>query len=596
MIGWMRKVVLVMVLSLLALGMIPDAIPSADSAGNSVCMAFFYAPNSGNYQKIEPFIQQMEENFSFLHVEEYSVDDYNELFMVIKEKYNISYDAPLIFIGNKWYYLDPWGRNLEREMNHLRESIVEFENIGGVGCPVVNDSDVVFPKPVCALEFYNFSSETEINMAVEFENAMRENITYTKTSRLDTSLSHNMENFRNLCENLGINISLPAVFVGNEAFTLNDSRAVNYGKNFSKVGISCPEIEQEGKDVCIVFFYNPVCHECLEAKDELEYLKFKYPLDIKEYNTIGDKGYNLLFKYYNAFDVSEENIGSFAVFMGDKYYYKLSQFGELEQEIKKYVNTGLPCPKPSEKGNAEETVKGFTILTVIAGGLVDGINPCAFATLIFLIAYMEKVKRRKKELLSIGISFSLGVFLGYLLIGVGLMEFYYGIEGIGAVSRYVYLFTGIFALILAAFNVSDYFRIGREEKTVLQLPKFLKRRRGRLIRVLTGDRHMTILAVLAFATGLGISMLEFVCTGQILFPIMAVIKSASTLKMTAFGYLLLYNTMFITPLLIILGLFYTGYSSEKLGEIQKRRHGMVKIITAIVLAVIGTYMLYITFG
>jgi len=110
----MRKVVLVMILSFLALGMMPGASPVAGSAEGGVCMAFFYAPNSDNYQKIEPFIQQMEENFSFLHVEEYSVDDYNELFLVIKEKYNISYDAPLIFIGNEWYYLDPWEGNLEQ--------------------------------------------------------------------------------------------------------------------------------------------------------------------------------------------------------------------------------------------------------------------------------------------------------------------------------------------------------------------------------------------------------------------------------------------------------------------------------------------------
>lgn len=593
----MKKIVLVIILSFLAIGMMPYASPSAGSTENSVCMVFFYAPNSGNYQKIEPLIQHMEENFSFLKVKEYSVDDYSELFMVIKEKYNISYDAPLIFMGNEWYYLDPWQVNLEREMNHIGKSVVEFESMGGVGCPVVNDSDVVFPKPVCALEFYNFSSETEIGMAVKFQDAMNRNITYTKMSRLDTSLSHNMENFRNLCENLDINISLPAVFIGEKAFPLNESgidSAIEYGRNFSKVGISCPDIEQAGKGICIIFFYNPVCHECLEAKDKLEYLKFKYPISIKEYNTIGDEGYNLLFKYYNAFDVSEENIGSFAVFMGDKYYYKLSQFGELEQEIKKHVDTGLPCPEPSKEGNAEETVKGFTILTVVAGGLVDGINPCAFATLIFFIAYMEKVKRRKKDMLSIGISFSTGVFIGYLFIGVGLMEFYYGIEGIGAVSRYVYLFTGIFALVFAAFNVYDYFRIGREEKTVLQLPKFLKKRRGRLIRTLTGDRHIMILAVLAFITGLGISMLEFVCTGQVLFPIMAVIKSASAMKMTALGYLLLYNTMFIMPLLIILALFYTGYSSEKLGEMQKRRHGMVKILTAVVLTVIGAYMLYIS--
>ncbi|RLF44937.1 MAG: hypothetical protein DRN17_03500, partial [Thermoplasmata archaeon] len=55
--------------------------------------------------------------------------------------------------------------------------------------------------------------------------------------------------------------------------------------------------------------------------------------------------------------------------------------------------------------------------------------------------------------------------------------------------------------------------------------------------------------------------------------------------------LILYNTMFILPLLAILALFYKGYSSEKLGVLQKRGHGTVKLMTALILAVVGIYML-----
>ena len=139
----------------------------------------------------------------------------------------------------------------------------------------------------------------------------------------------------------------------------------------------------------------------------------------------------------------------------------------------------------------------------------------------------------------------------------------------------------------------DYFRIEKEEKTVLQLPNFLKKRRGRIIKILTEKRGIILLSFLAFLVGLGISLLEFVCTGQILFPIMAVIKSASPLKTTAFLYLIAYNIMFIVPLLLILSFFYLGYASEALGEMQKRRHGLVKIFTSLVLLIAGIYMLYI---
>ena len=356
--------------------------------------------------------------------------------------------------------------------------------------------------------------------------------------------------------------------------------------------IIAPMSYGKDKEICLIFFYSPKCPKCMEAQDKLDNLKLKYPLDIKEYNILTDEGLKLLFKYYDAFNISENDRGSFAIFIGDRYYYKNSQFDELEEEIKKHLDTGLGCPQPSSEGNAEQIVKGFTILTVMAGGLADGINPCAFATLVFFVAYLERIKQGKRALLSIGISFSLAVFLGYLFIGLGILEFYYKIEEIGIVSKYVYLFAGAFAITFAIFNVWDYFKVEKKKKTILQLPRFLKRRRGRIIKILTEKEGIVILTALAFIVGLGISLLEFVCTGQILIPIMAVIKSASSLKITAFAYLVLYNVMFIIPLLAILLLYYIGYSSKALGEFQKKKHGLVKIFTAFILMVVGIYMLY----
>ncbi len=362
-------------------------------------------------------------------------------------------------------------------------------------------------------------------------------------------------------------------------------------------GDGLDEADAEGDNdtaICVIFFYSPTCPDCLEAKDRLEQLETRYPLALTVYNENAHP--DLLSRYYAGANVSGREQGYFAVFVGDRHYGHLENFDELEGYMQAHVNTGLPCPEPAEKGEAEERVRGFTVLTVVAGGLVDGVNPCAFATLVFFIAYMERMRHRRRALLSIGVAFSAAVFIGYLLIGLGLLEFYYGIAHLDEISRAVYLFAGLFALAVASLNLVDVALIRNSERTVLQLPRFLKRRRGRLIRVLTGRHGLVALAVLAFATGLGISLLEFVCTGQVLFPIMAVIKQASPLWMTAFGYLLLYTAMFIVPLLVVLMLFYAGYTSDRLGEWQRRHQGMVKLLTALVLGVIGGWMLYVTLG
>ncbi len=584
------------ILCILIIFIIASIPPISEGKESVVCVAYFYVEGCEGCEKVEPFLESMEKNFSFLNVERYDLVEHYLLFQNITKAYDTYFGTPIVFIGNEWYYFDPEQEDFQEKINKLEKTIREFEKMGGVECPVVDGELVNFPKPVCVLEFYNFTEVHEASFTQQVEDALKENVSYTQVKTFDASTETNDTILKNLCNTTHQEFFSPCIFVGEKAFPAEETyfnNTIGWAKNFSKIGLSCPEIIYEGKTICIVFFYTPTCHECMEAKDTLDYLKFKYPLNITMYSTLTDEGLDWLFKYYDAFNVSTDERESFAIFMGEKYFYKNAHFPELEEEIKKYVDTGLKCPKYSEEGSAEEILKGFTLLAVLAGGLADGVNPCAFATLVFFIAYLERMRHSKKALLSIGIAFSLAVFLGYLLIGLGILAFYYSIEGIGVVSEYVYLFAGIFALLLAALNIVDYFRIGKEEKTILQLPRFLKRRRGRVIKILTEKKGIMLLSFLAFVVGFAIALLEFVCTGQILFPIMAVIKSASPLKTTAFLYLIAYNIMFIVPLLLILSFFYVGYASDVLGEMQRKRQGLVKIFTAAILLLAGIYMLFV---
>jgi cytochrome c biogenesis protein CcdA len=329
----------------------------------------------------------------------------------------------------------------------------------------------------------------------------------------------------------------------------------------------------------------------MEAKGKMDSLALKYLLAVQEYETA--ENWDLLLRYYEAYNVSQQDYSTYAIFMGENHYHKINHFVLLEREIQIIGDNGLDCPElPPEKNN-ESLLEGVTLFAVISGGLIDGINPCAFATLIFFIAYLERVKQQKKTLLYIGLAFSLAVFLGYILVGLGILEFYYQADQSLLISDTIYLITGILALVLGFFNVYDYRRVKKDEKPILQLPRFLKKKRGRIIRILTKKRGIPLLVALAFLVGFGISLLEFVCTGQILIPVLAVIKTASPERITAYLYLIIYNIMFIVPLLLILGFFYIGYQSETFGEILRSRQGIIKILTAIFLFIIGIYMINI---
>jgi cytochrome c biogenesis protein CcdA len=62
---------------------------------------------------------------------------------------------------------------------------------------------------------------------------------------------------------------------------------------------------------------------------------------------------------------------------------------------------------------------GFFMGSLVAG-LTDGINPCAIATMIFLISFLATRKKSRREVLIIGLAYTATVFFTYLAMGLGL--------------------------------------------------------------------------------------------------------------------------------------------------------------------------------
>jgi len=177
-----------------------------------------------------------------------------------------------------------------------------------------------------------------------------------------------------------------------------------------------------------------------------------------------------------------------------------------------------------EKGEikkAEESIverfKSLGILTIISAGLIDGINPCAFATLIFFISYLTLLGRKRKEILWVGFGFSGAIFITYLLIGLGILSFVQHLSFLPLFSRIIYLLTIGFALFLGVFSFYDYIQLkkGRPSEMKLQLPDFLKKKIHQTIRKGSQSARYFLAAIVA---GFIVSLLEFTCTGQVYLP------------------------------------------------------------------------------
>jgi cytochrome c biogenesis protein CcdA len=240
-------------------------------------------------------------------------------------------------------------------------------------------------------------------------------------------------------------------------------------------------------------------------------------------------------------------------------------------------------------GRVGAVTDGLSVLPVIAAGLIDGINPCAFTTLIFLLASLALAGRARREVLVIGVVFSFAVFLTYFLIGLGFFAALRAAAAVSVVSVILRWVLVALLVIFAGLSVYDYtlIRRGRPSEMLLQLPSALKKRIHASIRT----RVRTVaLAGSSLVLGFLVSIFEFACTGQVYLPTLAYLVRVRQ-QATAVLLLLLYNICFIVPLLAVFGASWLGVSSQRITTVFQAHMGKVKLALAAVFVGLAVFTL-----
>jgi glutaredoxin len=362
--------------------------------------------------------------------------------------------------------------------------------------------------------------------------------------------------------------------------------------------LSKPSLKSFTLDV--TYFYQRGCPKCDRANALLKYMAKKYSqLNIKEIDLNTPDGKRLNETLSNRLNLpTEKRLIAPSIFIGNdtllpdeitesKAEALIHKYEKVSKEGTKLPpSTPAPSPTPTlgEMKKGEESIiqrfKSLGILTIVSAGLLDGINPCAFATLIFFISYLSFVGRKRTEILYVGLGYSGAVFMTYLLIGFGILSFVQHLSFLPLFSRIVYILTIVFALVLGILSFYDYIQLkrGRASEMKLQLPDFLKKRIHQTIREESKSARYFVAAI---AAGFMVSLLEFTCTGQVYLPTILFVTNVPSLRTSAVSYLILYNVMFIVPLLIIFGVVYWGVTSEQLAFFLKKRASAIKLFTSL---------------
>lgn len=368
------------------------------------------------------------------------------------------------------------------------------------------------------------------------------------------------------------------------------------------IGVCSPETVaacETQAPIWAAYFYQVGCQECSRAEADIRYIRSRYPqLVVEEFNIYE----HAALAQWLAERVGRTDLHTPAIFIGNDALIGEKEITpqNLQALMEKYAATG--APKVWADFNPETGLAGLVErfqalgpLTVALAGLVDGLNPCAFATLIFFIAYLTAGGYKGRQVLAVGGAFTAGVFLAYLAVGLGL---YKVLDLLGntltLLGRGLYGLTAVFCLVLAVLSFLDYrkARQGQIEGMTLSLPKALRNRARAVVRKGAGGdpRPIPAYAAGAFVTGTLVSLLELACTGQLYLPTIIFVLSVPALRARAAAYLLLYNLAFILPLVVVFALTYFGTTSFQLGQFLQKRTAAVKLGTAAVFLALALWL------
>ncbi len=353
----------------------------------------------------------------------------------------------------------------------------------------------------------------------------------------------------------------------------------------------------------LLFFFQKNCQKCSRQEKELELLRTEAPeLAVARHDIATLDGLAILRRAMTRFQLpadSTRNLAPMLCWQDGFITGRLAAAVELKQALSLYEEPYEPfwqapitdTERQAEKARQQRRLDWGAIGVIIAAGLIDGFNPCAFATSIFLLGYLLYLKRRPRDIAAVGVSFCLGVFLTYVLFGIGLSFLIDFLSRASWVKTIIYGGLGVLGGFLAVGHLRDALRYRRSGKTAdmaFGLDKETHRRIHGWIKRLT-DQKSWLMMPAALLLGAIVSSMELACTGQIYLPILAAIN-ADGIDLRAVLLLLLYNFFFILPLAIITAMTVMGVGAQPVAAWARNHVFATKVAMAVLFAGLAVLM------
>jgi cytochrome c biogenesis protein CcdA len=344
--------------------------------------------------------------------------------------------------------------------------------------------------------------------------------------------------------------------------------------------------------VVVYFFYNEYCGECQKAltfmdgdpANGIEGFRQRHPdVVIRSFDIANNPDNQQLFQQFDdrygvpLSPVPAVFTGEWEIMGNENIQAHLDEIVSSEQSN---MTAGAPPFSLPSIPSITTGTKELTIPIIIAAAIVDGLNPCALAVLLFLLVTIVSVGSRKR-MLQVGLTYIGAVFLFYLISGLGVFAF----VQVSGIPKIFSTAAAAVAIIVGVVMIKEAFYPGRG--LLLAIPESKK---GTITRYI----HESTLPA-AFVLGILVGIFELPCTGGIYLAILSMITSKMTFA-AGLPLLILYNVAFVIPLLVTLAIVYFGIPPERLENWRNDRRLLIRLVMGLFMIGIGVIVLWTVYA
>ncbi len=359
---------------------------------------------------------------------------------------------------------------------------------------------------------------------------------------------------------------------------VNDTQLNDTQLNDTQLNVTQAEpaysVPGSNNTILVEYFYIAGCQKCEQATPVVEALMKSYGerVNLIKYNA-KEEGRELAIEYSIpgtpsiVINKDRKNLISYENYNGDT--------AKLEAILKGAIDNANSQKSPDVAQN-EKII--LSVPSVFVVGFLAGFNPCLLAILAFIASVTLATTGKRRNVLLIVLMFSLGIFVTYLVVGIGLLRVLEEAPGLQAgIKNFLVVLIGILGL----WHVYDANHLRTNTESSFYTPKAFIR--------LTESVTKKVSLPASFFMGALFSLIKAPCVGAVYFLILDMVRSGEG---TGYLYLAAYNFGVVLPVLVLGGAIAFGLDPGKVEKFRKEKRSMMRLVTGVTLLVIA-FLMYI---